>query len=155
MTNGSSDPVSPDSVSPDSVSPDSIIETIEIAVQPQDGGHLRCEIKSPVGAPISSYGQLPAHAIACALEQLAEQYRELAETQQNLDWDAVEKSESGESLEKEYHVMVHYENTISAPSKFEAMHGTIIGNTIVENAKITVIEVSPDLPIQSLLRSWS
>jgi hypothetical protein len=33
--------------------------------------------------------------------------------------------------------------------------GTILGNTVVENAKITVIEISPDLPIAPLHRSWN
>jgi hypothetical protein len=92
--------------------------------------------------------------LACALEQLAEQYRKTAEAQQNLDWDAVEQSEAGEPIEKQYHVMLHYESTITAPSKFEAMHDTMIGNTVVENAKTTMIEISPDLPIAPLHRSW-
>jgi phosphoribosylformylglycinamidine (FGAM) synthase PurS component len=49
--------------------------------------------------------------------------------------------------------MLHYEDTITAESQFEAMHNTIIGNTVVENAKITVIEIAPDLPVESLTRS--
>ncbi len=130
------------------------IENIAIAILPQDNGHILCELNNPVGEPIRSYGQTPDHAIACALEQLAEQYRQIAEAQQNLDWDAVEQSESGEPIEKQYHVMLHYERTITAPSKFEAMHDTMMGNTVVENAKITVIEISPDLPIAPLHRSW-
>jgi phosphoribosylformylglycinamidine (FGAM) synthase PurS component len=131
------------------------IENIAIAIQPQDNGHMLCELNNPAGEPIRAYGQTPEHAIACALEQLAAQYRQLAEAQQNLDWDAVEQSESGEPIEKQYHVMLHYESTITAPSKFEAMHDTMMGNTVVENAKITVIEISPDLPIEPLRRSWN
>jgi hypothetical protein len=103
---------------------------------------------------VRCYGQTPDHAIACALEQLAEQYRQTAQTQQNPDWYTVEESESGEPIEKQYHVMLHYESTITAPSKFEAMHDTMMGNTVVENAKTTVIEISPDLPIVPLRRSW-
>jgi hypothetical protein len=49
--------------------------------------------------------------------------------------------------------MLHYESTITALSKFEAMHDTMMGNTVVENAKTTVIEISPDLPITLLERS--
>ena len=78
----------------------------------------------------------------------------MAEERQNIDWDAVERSESGEPIEKQYHVMLHYEHITTAESKFEAMHNTIIGNTVVENAKITVIEVANELPVKPLVRSW-
>jgi phosphoribosylformylglycinamidine (FGAM) synthase PurS component len=133
----------------------STIENITISIQPQDSGHILCELINPIGEPIRAYGQTPEHAIACALEQLAEQYRQIAEAQQNPDWDTVEQSESGEPIEKQYHVMLHYESTITASCKFEAMHDTLMGNTVVENAKITVIEISPDLPIEPLQRSWN
>jgi hypothetical protein len=126
------------------------IESIQISTMSQDNGHIICELTNPAGAPIRAYGQTPEHAIACALEQLADQYRELAEAQQNPDWDAVEQSESGEPIDREFHVILHYESTITTSCKFEAMHDTIMGNTVVENAKITVIEISPDLPIESL-----
>ncbi|MEG4107020.1 hypothetical protein [Microcoleus sp. S13_C5] len=33
-------------------------------------------------------------------------------------------------------------------SKFEAFHNTIMENTVVENAKISVIEISPYLEIE-------
>jgi hypothetical protein len=131
------------------------IENIAISIQPQDNGHILCELNSPTGEPIRSYRQTPEHAIACALEQLTDKYRNLAEAQQNLDWDAVTTSESGEPIKKQYHVILPYERTITAPSKFEAMHDTIMGNTVVENAKITVIEIGPDLPILPLRRSWN
>jgi hypothetical protein len=134
---------------------DSPIKNIAIAILPQDNGHILCELINLIGEPIRSYGQTPEHAIACALEQLADQYRQIAQTQQNPDWDTVEQSESGEPIEKQYHVMLHYESTITAPSKFEAMHDTLMGNTVVENAKITVIEISPDLSIEPLQRSWN
>jgi hypothetical protein len=130
------------------------IENIAITILPQDNGHILCELNSPAGEPIRAYGQTPEHAIACALEQLADKYRNLAEAQQNLDWDAVTTSASGEPIKQQYHVMLHYESTITAPSKFEAMHDTMMGNTVVENAKITVIEISPDLQIAPLHRSW-
>jgi phosphoribosylformylglycinamidine (FGAM) synthase PurS component len=134
---------------------DSTIENITIAILLQNNGQILCELNHPTGESIRSYGQTPEHAIACALEQLADQYRQIAQTQQNPDWQTVEESESGEPIEKQYHVMLHYESTITASSKFEAMHDTMMGNTVVENAKITVIEISPDLPIEPLQRSWN
>jgi hypothetical protein len=71
-----------------------------------------------------------------------------------IDWNLVETSESREPVIKHYHVLIHYERTIEAESKFEAMHNTITGNTVIENAKITVIEIAPDLPVETLKRSW-
>ncbi|WAL58279.1 hypothetical protein [Thermocoleostomius sinensis] len=100
------------------------------------------------------YGQTPEHTIAIALEQLAETCRQRAEEQQNLDWENVERSETGVPIEQRYHVMVHYEDTITAESKFEAMHNTLLGNTVVENAKITVIKIADDLPVAPLMRPW-
>jgi phosphoribosylformylglycinamidine (FGAM) synthase PurS component len=131
------------------------IENMTIAILPQDNGQILCELSSPAGEPILSYGQTPEHAIACVLEQLADQYRQIAQAQQNPDWHTVEESESGEPIEKQYHVMLHYESSITASCKFEAMHDTLMGNTVVENAKITVIEISSDLPIAPLRRSWN
>ncbi len=135
------------------------IGNITIAIQHQNNGHMLCELSptldTPDGGPVRCYGQTPEHAIACALEQLAETYRQTAQSQQNLDWDAVAQSASGEPIEKQYHVMLHYESTITASSKFEAIHDTIMGNTVVENAKITVVEIDPDLPITPLHRSWN
>ncbi|WP_088892366.1 hypothetical protein [Leptolyngbya ohadii] len=137
--------------------PEQITETILITVLPEENGQYICQLSpfdSQSSNKIRCYGQTKEHAIAIALEQLAEHYRQIAEAQQAIEWDAVERSESGESVEKRYHVMLHYENTIPAESKFEAMHNTIMGNTVVENAKITVIEIANDLPIESLTRSW-
>jgi hypothetical protein len=134
------------------------IGNMTITIRHQDNGHILSELAPTLdgqaGEPVRCYGQTPDHAIACALEQLAKQYRQIAEAQQNPDWYTVEESESGEPIEKQYHVMLHYESTITAPSKFEAMHDTMMGNTVVENAKTTVIEISPDLPIVPLRRSW-
>lgn len=136
----------------------SITETITIAVQPQENGQYVCQL-SPALSDRSSdsiqcYGQNKEHAIAIALEQLADEYRRIAEEQQNSDWQAVERSENGEPIVKRYHVLIHYERITEDESKFEAMHNTIIGNTVVENAKITVIEIDSDLPIEPLERSW-
>jgi phosphoribosylformylglycinamidine (FGAM) synthase PurS component len=64
----------------------------------------------------------------------------------------VERSQTGEAIIKSYHVILHYECINEAESKFEAMHNTIMGNTVVEDAKITVIEIKPDLPVEPLVR---
>jgi hypothetical protein len=51
-------------------------------------------------------------------------------------------------------VILHYERIAEEESKFEAIHNTIMGNTVVENAKITVVEIDANLPIEPLERSW-
>ncbi|NEP59889.1 MAG: hypothetical protein F6K31_23275 [Symploca sp. SIO2G7] len=127
---------------------DEIIKTISIHIKPQDNGQYACQLSLSLGESsrenILCYGQTQEHAIAIALEQLADNYRQIAQKQQNQDWDAVEHSESGEPIEKDYHVIVYYERIAQAPSKFEAMLDTMLGNTVVENAQITVIEIAPD-----------
>ncbi|RCJ28384.1 hypothetical protein A6770_23950 [Nostoc minutum NIES-26] len=139
------------------VNPD-ITGTITIAVQPQDNGQYVCQLSSSLNdSPrenIQCYGQTKEHAIAIALEQLADDYRQIAEERQNIAWDTVERSDSGEPIAKHYHVILHYERIAEEESKFEAMHNTIMGNTVVENANITVIEIDPDIPIEPLTRSW-
>ncbi len=44
-------------------------------------------------------------------------------------------------------MILHYERIAEDESKFEARHNTIMGNTVVENAQITLIEIDPDLPV--------
>lgn len=136
----------------------SITETISLTVSLQTNGQYICEMTSSpsdrIQDEIRTYGQSQEHAVAIALEQLADKYRQIAEEQQATSWDAVERSETGEPIQKQYHVLLHYEDYVTAESKFEAMHNTILGNTVIENAKITVIEVPEDLPVQALLRSW-
>ncbi len=51
-------------------------------------------------------------------------------------------------------VILHYKRIAEAESKFYAIHDTIRGNTVVENAKITVIKTDPDIPIDPLTQSW-
>jgi hypothetical protein len=132
--------------------------TLAFTVQPQENGQYVCHLSPSLSdrsqEPILCYGQTPEHAIAIALEKLADDYRSLAEEQQNIDWDAVERSETGEPMVKHYHIILHYERMAEAESKFEARHDTIMGNTVVENAKITVIEIKPDLPVEPLVRGW-
>jgi predicted component of type VI protein secretion system len=135
-------------------SSDQITGTISITVLPQSPGQYLCQLSPSLSDQprdkIQSHGQTKEHAIAIALEQLADAYRQMAEERQNVDWVAVERSESGEPITKQYHVILHYERVGEAESKFEAMHDTILGNTVAENAKITVIEISPDLQIEPL-----
>lgn len=136
--------------------PDSITETISLTVLPQTNGQYICEMSTDLSeCPTSDsryYGQTKEHTIAIALEQLAARYRQIAQNRQNRDWDAVERTETGEPIPKYYHVILHYERIAEAESMFEAMHETIIGNTVVENAKITLVEIAADLPIQPLTR---
>ncbi len=94
------------------------------------------------------YGQNPKHAIAIALENLASNLRTEAEAEQKIDWEAVDRSPSGKVIEKRFHVILHYERVTDEESKFEAMHNTPMGNTVIENAEITVIHVDPDLSIR-------
>lgn len=137
---------------------DRITGTIAITVSPQANGQYLCQMSSALSDQSRNdsrfFGQTPEHAIAIALEHLAEEYRTLAENCQNLDWDRVERSESGEAIQKPYHVILHYERIGAAKSKFEAMEDTIMGNTVVENAKITVIEVSANTPIHPIAREF-
>jgi hypothetical protein len=147
------------------MNPDRITGTISITVLPQDNGQYVCQISSSLSLGEASpsenqsrdctqfYGETKEHAIAIALEHLAEEYRQIAEGSQNRDWLAVELSESGEPINKNYHVILHYERIAEAESKFEAMQDTMMGNTVVENALLSVIEISPDLEINPLTRS--
>ena len=137
---------------------DRITGSIAITVLPQANGQYLCQMTPSLSDQSRNssefFGQTPEHAIAIALEHLAEEYRSLAENRQDLDWDQVERSEAGEPVEKHYHVILHYERIAAAESKFEAMHDTMMGNTVVENAKTTVIEVAADLPIEPLVRAF-
>ncbi|HBE20568.1 MAG TPA: hypothetical protein DEG17_13085 [Cyanobacteria bacterium UBA11149] len=138
--------------------PDRITGTIAIAVFPQDNGQYVCEITPSLSNRTPNctrfHGQTKEHAIAIALENLAHQYREEAESDQNIDYLAVEKSESGEAIQNHYHITVHYEEIAEGESKFEARHNTILGNTIVENANISVIKVCPEMPKNPLVIFW-
>jgi len=134
--------------------PNLINENISITVTLENKGYYLCQLSNPDPSQnnINCYGQTQEHAIAIALEQLAEKYREIAEEQQNVDMLTVERSADGEAINKLYHVTLNFECIIDAESKFEAMHNTIMGNTVVENAKITVIEVGEDLPVADILK---
>ncbi|WP_193199928.1 hypothetical protein [Nostoc sp. MG11] len=131
----------------------SITGTITISVQADDNEQYVCQMSSSLNQPpdeIHCCGQSEEHAIAIALEQLASKYRQIAEEHQNKDWQTVERSESGEPIQKRYHVILHYERIGKAESKFEAMQDTLMGNLVVENAKVTLIEIDAILPVQPL-----
>ncbi|BDA76187.1 hypothetical protein CAL7716_103530 (plasmid) [Calothrix sp. PCC 7716] len=131
----------------------SITKTVTINVLSDDNGRFVCQISPSVDQlshEIRCCGQSEEHAIAIALEQLASQYRQTAEESQNQDWGAVERSASSEPIKKLYHVILHYERIIKAESKFEALQNTLLGNTVVENAKVTLIEIDANLSIQPL-----
>ncbi|MDZ8135766.1 MAG: hypothetical protein RM049_10755 [Nostoc sp. DedQUE04] len=133
----------------------SITETVTINVETDDNDQYVCQLSSSVDQPtdeIRCSEQTREHAIAIALEQLASKYRQIAEESQsqNKDWLAVERSESGEVIQKHYHVILHYERIGIAESKFEAMQDTLLGNTVVENAKVTLIEIDTNLPVSPL-----
>lgn len=134
------------------MTPDRITGTLSITVLPQANGQYVCQLSSSLSdsprTDIQCYGQTKEHAVAIALEQLADNYRRIAEEYQNLDWDVVERSEFGAPIDKHYHVVLHYERIVEAESKFKAMHDTLMGNTVVEDAKITIIEIANDLPVQ-------
>jgi phosphoribosylformylglycinamidine (FGAM) synthase PurS component len=139
------------------INSDRTTATIGIDVFAQSNGQYVCQISSSLSDRpddrMNFYGQTKEHAIAIALEHLADEYREKAEESQNIDSLAVEISDSGEPINKYYHVIVHYEEISEAESKFEAVHNTMMGNTIVENARIAAIEISPDIEIEPLERS--
>ncbi|MFM9263965.1 hypothetical protein [Tychonema sp. BBK16] len=137
------------------INPDRTNGTIAIDVSPQSNGQYLCQISSSLSDrpddTMNFYGQTKEHAIAIGLEYLAKEYRHKAEdSQNNIDWDAVELSDSGQPIEKRYHVILHYERIAQDESKFEAMQNTLLGNTVVERGKLSIIEISPDIPIQRL-----
>jgi hypothetical protein len=126
---------------------DQITGNIAIAVLPQANGHYICRLSPSVDGldreDRECYGQSQEHAIAIALEQLAYEYRRIAEEKQNIDLETVEYSESGAAIEQQYHVILHYETIAEEESKFFARVETMMGNTVVENAIITVIKIDP------------
>lgn len=121
---------------------------ISIEVQPHADGGFECDLKQDVETSVPFRwrfrGQNRRHALSIALENLAHQIRLLAEEEQNVEWDAVEKSPSGKPVEKKYHIILHYECLADEISKFEAMHNTMLGNTVVENAVYSIIQVDSD-----------
>ncbi len=125
---------------------------IALAVIPQANGRYLCKatplFDGRTGPTRSFHGQTSSHAIALALEDLARQFRIEAEAEQNIAWDEVERSPSGKVREKRFHVILHYETIIDEESKFEARNDILMGNTVIENAETSIIQVDPMLPIK-------
>jgi trehalose-6-phosphatase len=124
--------------------------TIAFTVIPQANGRCVGRLTSTLaggnGAGKAFHGQTANHAIANALENLARALRMEVEAGQSLDWDAVDRSPSGKVIDKHFHVILHYERLVEDESKFDAMQNTQLGNTVVENAELTIIQVDPDIP---------
>jgi hypothetical protein len=124
--------------------------SIAVAVIRQANGRFICKVTPTLPGGSSKtkafHGQTANHAIANALEDLARALRAEVEAEQQVDWDAVDRSPSGEVIEKRFHVILHYERLVEDESKFEALHNTILGNTVVENAEVTIIQVDPKSP---------
>lgn len=130
--------------------------SIALVVIPQPNGRYLCEVTLSIQGqtePTRQFcGQNPKHAIAIALENLARTFRREAEAEQKVAWEALEKRPSGTVTAKHFHVILHYERVAEEESKFDAMLNTHMGNTVVENAEVTIIQVDSDLPLEPLQR---
>lgn len=130
--------------------------TIALTVKLQPDGHSVCEMTTSwegrIGSTERYHGQSPKHAIAVALDNLARAFRREAEAEQQIDCDAVNRSSAGKVIDKRFHVILHYERVTDDASKFEAMHNTLLGNTVIENAEVSIIQVDPDVPIKPLTK---
>lgn len=132
--------------------------TITLSAEAQPNGQSLCQITTASEGQAQEarqfHGQNQDHAIAIALENLAAHYRQAAEAQQGIDNLEVARSSEGEAIEKCYHVILHYERIAEDESKFEAVHNTIMGNTVVENATIETIEIDPTLSVEPIVRPY-
>jgi hypothetical protein len=132
-----------------------ITGNLGIIVAPEDDGLYVCRLsRSPemqvTGTSLADIicdGQTPEHALAIGLEQLAAEYRRLAEESQAIPALAVEKTAAGNVIEKYFHVTVHFEGILRDESKFEVIHNTLVGNKVVENAEVTAIAIDPRLHV--------
>ena len=125
--------------------------TLSLTVTAQENGQSICQVTSLSGEQTGDtktfQGQNQNHAIARALEKLAADYRQAAEEEQQIEWDMVKRLKAETPVQNYYHVVLHYERVAEDESKFYAMHDTIMGNTVVENATITIVQVDPDFAI--------
>src|SRR5437016_1030914 len=117
--------------------------TIAITVVAKASGRYVCEarLSGEIGHATtkSFHGQTANHAMANALENLACVLRNEAEAGQHVSWEAVDRSPAGTAKNKRFHVILHYERLADEESKFDALHNTLLGNVVVENAEITII----------------
>ncbi|MEM9215271.1 MAG: hypothetical protein AAGD25_13090 [Cyanobacteria bacterium P01_F01_bin.150] len=118
-----------------------------IELQQLDNGQYSCQLglafENDTESGVQCYGQTADHALANALEHLAAHYRQRTENQQNLNC-------TDEARKGHFHVILHYERIAENETVWESSFNTIIGNTVVENAQISVIEIQPTLPINPL-----
>jgi len=129
---------------------------IAITIIPQANGVFVCEVtpalEGRIGPTERFHGQNRKHAIAIALENLARAFRTDAESEQKIEWEPVPGSTSGKENDQRFHVILHYERVTEEVSKFDALHNTLLGNRVVENAEISIIQIDPELPIVPLQR---
>ena len=126
--------------------PNRSIVNLALSVEAKDNEGFICQIDPNASdIPLSSVaeGQTPEHAIAIALEQLAEHYRNIAEPNQLT-------SKAGQKTR--YHVILHYERVVTEDSKFDALHNILMGNVVVENAQRWAIEI--DSSVQPINDDW-
>ena len=127
---------------------------IAVTIIPQANGRCVCEVAPSLGGqtgPSARYhGQNPKHAIAIALENLARKFRMESEAEQKVDWLAVDCCPLGDAIEKRFHVILHYERLIEEESKINAHLHTCLGNTVINFAEMSIIQVDPDLEIEPL-----
>jgi hypothetical protein len=122
--------------------------TISVSVSPENGGYS-CQVSSSFNSEtIRFYGETQDHAIAIALEHMAARYRNEAEQKQDGDLNIEEAMLAKHPDLKRYHVILHYEQITEAESKFDAFQNTLMGNTVVENATCTLIELSENSQVQ-------
>ena len=137
---------------------DILTGSISITALPQENGRYLCQISPSLSDQARPgqvfYGQTKDHAVAVALEHLADQFREAAEASQKQESVSSDVEAAEQPQERLYHVILHYEGTIKAESRFDALHDTRMGNTVVENAKSVAIEISPDAEQQVLQQEW-
>lgn len=122
---------------------------ISYSVTPQmDGVGYTCALTASRDSPPQRFsGQTARHALAVAIEHLASTLRREAEDEQGIRWDRTFISESSSKESSTYHISVHYERIAEEESKFDAVHNTLMGNTVVENAAVDVIRIDPKLTI--------
>jgi hypothetical protein len=124
-------------------------QVIALRVLSGEDGRYHCQLSSSLSNQSSDRqvfnGETQDHAIAVALEHLAAHYRNEAERKQNEGLNAEDALRIKHLGSKRYHVSLHYEQVIEAESKFDALQNTVLGNTVVENATCTLIELSENV----------
>lgn len=128
--------------------PNILSGTISLSVSPENEGYS-CQLSSSFsGETIRFYGETQNHAIAIALEHMAAHYRNAAEQKQDEGLSTEDALLAQHPELKRYHVILHYERITEAESKFDAFQDTLMGNTVVENAICTLIELSANSQVQ-------